>query len=145
MKKTVRQLLDTLSRPPILVFPDWSAAENGLRLFRLDTDSSKFVTLEKEQSDASIRPIVYWSRTTYPNEDNWSVMEQGVGAIVWGVRRLPHSLYDIPFVIYTDHKSLENLAQMAEHNARVQRWFEILSSYNFTPKYRTGPQNANAN
>ena len=33
---------------------------------------------------------------------------------------------------------------MAEHNARVKRWFDILSSYCFTLKYRTGPQNANA-
>ena len=71
-------------------------------------------------------------------------MEQEAGAVVWSVRRLRHFLYGIPFVILTDHKSLENLGKMAEHNARVQRWFEILSSYDVTFKYRTGPQNTNA-
>ncbi|CAM9911641.1 unnamed protein product, partial [Sphacelaria rigidula] len=148
MEKIVPQLIDTLSRPPILVFPDWSAAENGSRPFRLHTDSFKIglgCTLEQEQPDANIRLIVYLSRTTYPNEQNWSVMEQEAGAIVWGLRRLRQYLYDIPFVIYIDHKSSKNLAKMAEHNARVQRWFEILSSYNFTLKCRTGPPNANAN
>ena len=147
METTVRGLLDALSRPPILVFPDWSAAEEGSRPFRLHTDSSRIgfgCTLEQEQADATVRPIVYLSRTTFPNEQNWSVMEQEAGAVVWGVRRLRQYLYDIPFVSYTDHKSLESLAKMAEHNARVQRWFEILSSYNFQLKYRTGPQNANA-
>ena len=39
--KIVREQLDTLSKPPILVFPDWPAAENGSRPFRLHTDSSK--------------------------------------------------------------------------------------------------------
>ena len=80
METTVRGLLDALSRPPILVFPDWSAAEEGSRPFRLYTDSSRIgfgCTLEQEQVDATVRPIVYLSRTTFPNEQtNWSVMEQ---------------------------------------------------------------------
>ena len=85
MEMIVREQLDTLSKPSILVFPDWPAAENGSRPFRLHTDSSKNgfgCTLEQEQQDTSIRPIVYLSRTTYPNEQNWSVMEQEAGAIV---------------------------------------------------------------
>ena len=108
MEKIVREQLNTLSKPPILVSLDWPAAENGSRPFRLHTDSSKIgfgCTLEQEQQDASIRPIVYLSQTTYPNEQNWSVMEQEAGAIVWGARRLRQYLYDLPFVIYIDQKS----------------------------------------
>ncbi|CAM9410248.1 unnamed protein product [Sphacelaria rigidula] len=91
MEKIVRGQLDIVSKPPITIFPDWSAAENGSRPFRLHTDSSKIgfgCTLEQEQDDASVRSIVYISRTTYPNEQNWSVMEQEADAVVWGVRRL---------------------------------------------------------
>lgn len=63
--------------------------------------------------------------------------------VVWGVRRLRQYLHDIPFVICTDHRPRENLSKVAEHNARVQSWFEILPSYNFTMKCLTGLQNAN--
>lgn len=46
-------------------------------------------------------------------------MEQEAGAVVWGVQRLCQYLYGIPFVIYTDHKSFENLAKTLAQNAQV--------------------------
>ncbi|CAM9994285.1 unnamed protein product [Sphacelaria rigidula] len=85
MEETVRDLLAKLSSPPVLVYPYWDAAEAGSRPFRLHTDACKIrfgCTLEQEQSDESIRPIVYLSRTKFPYEQNWSVMEQEAGAVI---------------------------------------------------------------
>ena len=45
-------------------------------------------TLEQEQCDGSIRPIVYISRATLANEQNWTPPELEAGCIVWGIRRL---------------------------------------------------------
>ena len=60
-------VLDELTNPPVLVIPDWDAASNGSRPFRLNCDASIDGfggTLEQEQPDGSIRPIVYVSPAT---------------------------------------------------------------------------------
>ena len=71
MEDTVRALLAELAVPPILVFPDWDAVIDTSRPFRLLCDASTAglgATLEREQLDGSIRPIVYISRATLDNE-----------------------------------------------------------------------------
>ena len=39
---------------------------------------------------------------------------------------------------------MESIVKVGEHNARVQRWLEFLSSFNYTLVYRKGTANANA-
>ena len=85
MEEAVRALLAELAARPILVFPDWDAVINKSRPFRLHCDASTDglgATLEQEQTDASIRPIVYISRATFANERNWTPMELEVGCVV---------------------------------------------------------------
>ena len=48
------------------------------------------------------------------------------------------------FQIYSDHKALENIAKVGEHNARVRHWLEFLSTYNYTLDYLKGTANGNA-
>ena len=75
METAVRALLAELAAPPILVFPDWDAAIDKARPFRLHCDASTDglgATLEQEQLDGSIRPIVYISRAALSNERNWT-------------------------------------------------------------------------
>ena len=70
MEDTVRTLLAELAAPPILVFPDWDAVIDTSRPLRLHCDASTAglgATLEQEQLDGSIRPIVYISRVTLDN------------------------------------------------------------------------------
>ena len=73
MEDTVRALLAELAAPPILVFPDWDAVIDTSRPLRLHCDANTAglgATLEQEQPDGSIRPIVYISRATLDNEQN---------------------------------------------------------------------------
>ena len=75
METAVRALLAELAAPPTLVFPDWDAVIDKSRPFRLHCDASTdglVATLEQEQPDGSIRPIVYISRATLSNERNWT-------------------------------------------------------------------------
>ena len=48
------------------------------------------------------------------------------------------------FRCFLDHKALESLDKIAEHNPRVQRWLEFLTTYNYTLEYRKGSANGNA-
>ena len=71
MEDTIRTLLAELATPPILVFHDWDAVTDKSRPLGIHCDASTAgfgATLEQEQRDGSIRPIVYISRATLANE-----------------------------------------------------------------------------
>ena len=147
METTVRTLLAELAAPPILVFPDWDAVIDTSRPFRLHCDASTAglgATLEQEQPDGSIRPIVYISRATLDNEQNWTPMELEAGCVVWSIRRLRRYLFGVYFLVFTDHQCLQQICKIGETKPRIQRWMEFLSVYNFRLSYRRGQENANA-
>ena len=147
IEDTVRALLAELAAPPILVFPDWDAVIDTTRPFRLHCDASTAglgATLEQEQPDGSIRPIVYISRATLDNEQNWTPMELEAGCVVWSIRRLRRYLFGVYFLVFTDHQCLQQICKIGETKPRIQRWMEFLSAHNFHLSYRRGQGNANA-
>ena len=147
MEDTVRSLLAKLATPPILVFPDWDAVIDTSQPFRLHCDASTAgleATLEQEQPDGSIRPLVYISRATQDNEQNCTSMELEAGRVVWSIRRLRRYLFGVYFLVFTDHQCLQQICKIGEAKPRIQRWMEFLSAYNFRPSYRRGQENANA-
>ena len=147
MEDTVFTLLAELAAPPILVFPDWDAVIDTSRPFRLHCDASTAgldTTLEQEQPDGSIRPIVYISRATRGNEQNWTSMELEAGCVVWSIRRLKRYFFGVYFLVFTDHQCLQQICKIGETKPRIQRWMEFLSAYNFRLSYRRGQENANA-
>ncbi|CAB1119356.1 unnamed protein product [Ectocarpus sp. CCAP 1310/34] len=147
MVKVVNTLLSELARPPILVFPDWAAIEDNSRPLRLCSDAcidGFGSSLEQGQLDGLVRPNVYISRATLPAERNWTVLDLEAGGIVWAIKCLRGYLWSTKFIIYSDHKALESIGKVGEHNARVQRWLEFLSNFTYTLKYRKGSANGNA-
>ena len=134
MEEAVRALLAELAAPPILVFPDWDAVIDKSRPFRLHCDASTDglgATLEQEQTDGSIHPVLYISRATLANERNWSPMELEAGCVVWSIRRLRRYLFSVFFLIFTDQECLQQISKIGESNPRIQRWMEFLSAYNY--------------
>ena len=147
MKAAVHALLAELAAPTKLVFPDWDAVIDKSRPSRLHCDASTDglgATLEQEQPDGSIRPIVYISRATLSNEQNWTPMELEAGCVVWSVRRLRRYLFSAIFLIFTDHECLQQISKIGESKPGIQRWMEFLSAYNYRLSYRRGRDNANA-
>ena len=73
MEVILPELLKTLTEKPVLCFPDWDAVQDGCRLFQMHTDASREgfgAVLNQPQLDGSVRPILYISRATLPNEVN---------------------------------------------------------------------------
>ena len=109
MEVIVRDLLKTPTEKTVLCFPDWNAVQNGSRLFQLYTDASLEgfgAVLNQPQLDGSVRPILYISRATLPNEVNWNALALEGGAITWAIKRLRQYLFQVPFQIYTNHGAL---------------------------------------
>ena len=131
----------------MLVYPDFEAARNASRKFRLycDASAARFrATLEQPQKDNTVRPIMYLSRTVLPNEQGWAPIEKEAGCIVWAIKRLRQYLFLIPFDIYTDHSPLTSLLRVGVSNARVQRWVEFLTAYNYRIIHRKCAAHGNA-
>ena len=83
-------MLDKLSSPNVLAFPDFEAAISGPRKFRLVTNVSAdglSVVLEQQQPDGSFRPLRYLSRITLDSERKWSISEPECAAIIWTIKR----------------------------------------------------------
>ena len=127
MEDIVRDMLAELAAPPVLIFPDWDAVEEGSRPFRVYCDASIdgfSATLEQEQPDGSVSAIAYVSRATLDSERHWTPLDLEAGSIVWAIKRLRGCLWGTKFRVFSDHKALENIGKVGDHNARVQRWLE---------------------
>ena len=90
-----------------------------------------------------MRPIVYMSRATLDNEQNWTPMELEAGCVVWSIRRLRRYLFGVYFPVFTDHQCLQQICKMGKTKPRIQRWMKFLSVYNFRLSYRRGQANDN--
>ena len=124
MEDTVRAFLAELAAPPILVLPDWDAVIDTSRPFRLHYEASTAglgATLEQEQPDGSLRPIVYISRATLDNEQNWTPMELEAGCVVWNIRRLRRYVFGVYFLVFTEHQCLQQICKTGETKPRIQR------------------------
>ena len=144
MLNTIRALLTELAGPPILVFPDWDAVIDTSRPFRLHCDASTAglgATLGQEQPDGSIRSIVYISRITLDNEQNWTPVELEAGCVVRSIRRLRRYLFGVYYLVFTDHQCLQQIC-INRRNQTAHPKF--LSAFNFRLSYRRGQENANA-
>ena len=63
-------------------------------------------------------------------------------AVVWACERFHVYLYRKHFELETDHKPLEVIySSKSRPSARIERWVLRLQPYEFTVKYRPGPQN----
>ena len=66
------------------------------------------------------------------------------GSIVWTLKRLRGHLWGTKFRIFSNHKALESIGRVGNHNARVQRWLEFLTAFDYTLECRKGSATGNA-
>ena len=88
-----------------------------------------------------MKPIAYISRAMLDSERHWTPLDLEAGSIVWALKRLRGYLWRTKFRIFSDHKALESIGKVGNHNARVQRWLEFLTAFDYTLEYRVGSAN----
>ena len=93
------------------------------------TDASKTglgITLWQKQSDGEIKPIAFGSRYLNESEQNYSIGELELLAVVWGLEKFRFYLYGKKVLLYTDHQALEPLIKRnrcnRQYSARLTRW-----------------------
>ena len=77
--------------------------------------------IEQMQPDQSNRPLCFLSRSTLPNERNWSATELECAEIVWAVKKNRQLFNGVPLVVVSDRQPLKNLESLSTKFNRVQR------------------------
>lgn len=115
----------------------------------LATDASKegFGAVLSQCDEGGVeQPIAFVSRATLKNERNWGITDLGAGTILLGVKKFRHILWGSKFMIFelTDHRALQCVETCRDKSARLARWFEFSSAFQYSIVYKEGPQHAHA-
>jgi hypothetical protein len=127
---------------PVIALPDFS----GDSTFELNTDASDLglgAILVQIDKNGVEKVLQYGSRRLTKDELKWHTQEKEALAIVWGCGKFRAYLLGTPFIIRTDHHSLQWI--MKSEKGRLARWALSLSEFDFQIKHRPGTKNVNGN
>ncbi|OWZ09096.1 LOW QUALITY PROTEIN: Retroelement [Phytophthora megakarya] len=125
---------------PVLAIPDFDKD--------FSIDASDFavggVLYQKEVHDGVKieRPVAFAGRKYKPAELNYSIREKELLAFLFGLRTWRVYLLDRPFVVETDHKSLDTMFKQKSVSRRIASWYDELAEYQFQIQYIKGAENS---
>lgn len=140
-QKSFEKLKKTLANPPVLAYADYS------RPFVLHTDASSkgLGAVLYQKHDGKDCVIAYASRSLKQAERNYPAHKLEFLALKWAVTEKIHDyLNGAEFEVVTDNNPLTYVNTTAKLDATGQRWMAALANYNFTPLYREGRNNSDA-
>ena len=122
------QLKSMLSNPPILTLPSDSDS------FILVTDASGFgigaaLTVDRPEGR---KIIAYASHLLEKSRRAYDTTKREMYSVVFYVQYFKMYLLPKPFIVETDHRCLQFLANFKDPPAIIARWIAILSDYNYT-------------
>ncbi|GKC91059.1 putative reverse transcriptase domain-containing protein [Tanacetum coccineum] len=79
--------------------------------------------------------IAYASRQLKIHEKNYTTHYLKLSAVVFALKVYRHCLYGTKSIIYTDHKSLQDIFNQKELNTRQRRWIELFTDYDCEIRY----------
>ena len=111
--------------------------------YSLTTDASNYgaAGILMQQINGKYHVIAAISKTFNAVQSRWSATEREAFAVTWAIGKLNHFLIDKPFVVFTDHKSLQYIDRKEFGNPKIANWQHRLSRYQFTVQYLEGKSN----
>ncbi|KAK3249102.1 hypothetical protein CYMTET_41460 [Cymbomonas tetramitiformis] len=116
---------------PIILYTDWSKYGIGAVLGQKDEDGVEHI-------------CVAISRSLGKTERQYASYQGDMLAVVWAVRTMRQYLHGVHFTLVTDHSPLTTLMERTDLQGQHLRCAISLQEFDFTVRYRPGPQNENA-
>uniref|UniRef100_A0A3B1IW44 ribonuclease H n=1 Tax=Astyanax mexicanus TaxID=7994 RepID=A0A3B1IW44_ASTMX len=134
------ELKRRLCNAPVLAYPNMSES------FIVDTDASDrgLGAVLSQVQDGSERVIAYYSRRLDKAERNYCVTRRELLAVVEGLKHFRPYVYGVPFLLRTDHASLQWLMRFREPEGQLARWISRLQEFSFEVVHRPGRSHGNA-
>ena len=107
------------------------------------TDASQFAlgAVLMQETVHGLQPVAYWSRKLKSAEENYTVHEQELLAIVDACKTWRHLLVGSEVTVYTDHNPIRYLWDQPDLSKRQARWINFLAEYDLTIQYVEGTKN----
>ncbi len=132
------ELKAALCSPPVLLIPDQS------RPFVLAADACGYAigaTLQQDKGNG-LQPVAYFSAKLDDAERNYPVRELEFLAIMRACQYWRHYLHGTqPFVLQSDHDSLQYVRTSTELKGRLARWVDTMAEYDYVFQYVRGKDN----
>lgn len=139
-EKSFILLKDKLTTAPILQHPNF----NKEFLLTADASDKAIGAILSQGEIGKDLPISYASRTLNSAEQNYSVTEKELLAVVWGTHTFRPYLFGRKFQIISDHQPLIWGLKVKDPSSRLLRWRIKLEEYDFDINYKPGKSNTNA-
>lgn len=132
------KIKDALISSPILSCPNFEHP------FILQCDASSYGVgaVLSQHYDGKEHVICYLSRALTKGEQNMTVTEKELIAVIWACEKLRCYLENTFFTVITDHHSLIWLNNLKNPTGRLGRWALRLQQFDFEIKHRPGKDNA---
>ncbi|KAL6466836.1 hypothetical protein MHYP_G00246400 [Metynnis hypsauchen] len=114
--------------------------------FIVDTDASDrgLGAVLSQVQDGSERVIAYYSRRLDKAERNYCVTRRELLAVVESLKHFRPYVYGVPFLLRTDHASLQWLMRFREPEGQLARWISRLQEFSFEVVHRPGRSHISA-
>ena len=114
--KAFNVLKNVLTSTPVLTSPDFE------RTFILQTDASNYnvgAVLSQTDAEGLDHPVAYFSCKLLDREQKYSTIEKECSAIRLAIKAFQMYLLGWPFIIQTDHQTLQWLSNVKDENSRL--------------------------
>jgi hypothetical protein len=86
-------------------------------------------------------PVAFDSMQLRDTEKNYPVHEKELLAVIQALKKWRADLLGTKFIVYTDHRMLENFNSQKDLSRRQLHWQEFMSQYDFSIVYIPGEDN----
>ncbi|KAH9103704.1 hypothetical protein AeMF1_020028 [Aphanomyces euteiches] len=127
-----------LQQAPVLQLPDFD------KPFVITTDASGYccgAVLSQQDDDGNDRPIAFLSKKLGETECNWPAHEKELYAIKLALTKWRAYVYGSHFDVFTDNSTCQWFLKTPVLTAKLTRWLDFFSSYDFTLHHRPGKTN----
>ena len=137
-QESFQQLKHALLHAPILAYPQFDSDEP----FILDTDWSAEnnavgAVLSQKQGGLE-RVICYGAKRLTKTQASYSPTKGELAGVIIFMQKWKYFLQHRRFTLRTDHKALCWIQSMTEPTGMIQRWLDMLASFDFTVEHRPG-------
>ena len=132
-QKAFEQIKEAMCKAPVLKLPDFTQP------FEVECDASgKGIGAVLTQGG---KPVAFFSEKLNQSRLNYSTYDKEFYAMIRALEHWMHYLKIQPFVLHSDHESLQYINGQKKLNPRHAKWVEFMQTFNFVAKYKTGKAN----
>lgn len=134
-QKSFQKLKHQLTNAPILGAAD---PTKGTFIISCDASLNSVGAVLSQIQDGEEITLHYWSKKLNPAQRNYCATERELYSLVESVQTFHHYVAGAPFIIRTDHASLQWLQTFKHPEGKLASWMQKLAPYKFQIFYRRG-------